>query len=171
MGERSAAEAALVKAKPYTGEVVEVESSGPNTEDASYSFAYKGSDKAQQEESSAGDVKGSYSFKTEDGQEFTVKYTSGVGGFVVENIEDLLAQTNPQSAEYQAVLAEHAAIAAERESLASEAKRKSTGNTHSPAAETYVHNEIEAEPYIHEEIAAEPYIDEQVPYVHNEIVA
>jgi len=189
--ERSAAEAALVKAKPYTGEVVEVESSGPNTEDASYSFAYKGSDKAQQEESSAGDVKGSYSFKTEDGQEFTVKYTSGVGGFVVENIEDLLAQTNPQSAEYQAVLAEHAAIAAERQSLASEAQRKSTGNTHSPAAETYVHNEveaepyhheeieaesyvhqeIEAEPYIHEEIAAEPYIDEQVAYVHNEIAA
>merc|ERR1712141_789694 len=169
--ERSAAEAALVKAKPYTGEVVEVEYSGPNTEDSSYSFAYKGSDKAQQEESAAGDVKGSYSFKTEDGQEFTVKYTSGVGGFVVENIEDLLAQTNPQSAEYQAVLAEHAAIAAERQSLASEAQRKSTGNTNSPAAETYVHNEIEAEPYNHEEIEAESYIDEQVAYVHNEIAA
>merc|ERR1712141_402750 len=179
--ERSAAEAALVKAKPYTGEVVEVEYSGPDTEDSSYSFAYKGSDKAQQEESAAGDVKGSYSFKTEDGQEFTVKYTSGVGGFVVENIEELLAQTNPQSAEYQAVLAEHAAIAAERQSLASEAQRKSTGNTHSPAAEpynyeeieaeSYVHQEIEAEPYIHEEIVAEPYIDEQVAYIHNEIAA
>merc|ERR1719431_1279217 len=150
--ERSAAEAALVKAKPYTGEVVEVEYSGPNTEDSSYSYAYKGSNKAQQEESAAGDVKGSYSFKTEDGQEFTVKYTSGLGGFVVENIEDLLAQTNPQSAEYQAVLAEHAAIAAERQSLASEAQRKSTGNTNSPLAETYVHNDIEAEPYNHEEI-------------------
>merc|ERR1712083_730996 len=147
--------------------------------------------KAQQEESAAGDVKGSYSFETEDGQEFTVKYTSGVGGFVVENIEELLAQTNPQSAEYQAVLAEHAAIAAERQSLASEAQIKSIENTHSPAAETYVHNEIEAEPYnheeieaesyvhqeieaepyIHEEIVAEPYIDEQVAYVHNEIAA
>merc|ERR1712168_250106 len=119
--ERSAAEAALVKAKPCTGEVVEVEYSGPNTEDSSYSFAYKGSDKTQQEEYAAGDVKGSYSFKTEDGQEFTVKYTSGVGGFVVGNIEELLAQTNPQSAEYQAIVAEHAAAA-------TAAARKSTGN-------------------------------------------
>ena len=169
--ERSAAEAALVKAKPYTGEVVEVESSGPNTEDASYSFAYKGSDKAQQEESSAGDVKGSYSFKTEDGQEFTVKYTSGVGGFVVENIEDLLAQTNPQSAEYQAVLAEHAAIAAERESLASEAQAviaARSNSASSPAAEPYIHEEIEAEPYIHEDV---PYVHEEIaaePYIHDD---
>merc|ERR1711902_397960 len=168
--ERSAAEAALVKAKPYTGEVVEVESSGPNTEDASYSFAYKGSDKAQQEESSAGDVKGSYSFKTEDGQEFVVKYTSGVGGFVVDNLEELLAQSNPQSAEYEAVLAEHAAIAAERESLASEAQaviaaRSSAAS--SPAAEPYIHEEIEAEPYIHEDV---PYVHEEIaaePYVHD----
>ena len=52
--ERSAAEAALVKAKPYTGEVVEVEYSGPDTGDYSYSFAYKGPDKAQQEESATG---------------------------------------------------------------------------------------------------------------------
>merc|ERR1712115_544330 len=169
--ERSAVEAALVKAKPYTGEVVEVESSGPNTEDSSYSFAYKGSDKAQQEESSAGDVKGSYSFKTEDGQEFTVKYTSGVGGFVVENIEDLLAQTNPQSAEYQAVLAEHAAIAAERQSLASEAQAviaARSNSASSPAAEPYIHEEIEAEPYIHEDV---PYVHEEIaaePYIHDD---
>merc|ERR550532_1753083 len=169
--ERSAAEAALVKAKPYSGEVVEVEYSGPNTEDSSYSFAYKGSDKAQQEESAAGDVKGSYSFKTEDGQEFTVIYTSGVGGFVVENIEDLLAQTNPQSAEYQAVLAEHAAIAAERQSLASKAQAviaARSNSASSPAAEPYIHEEIEAEPYIHEDV---PYVHEEVaaePYIHDD---
>merc|ERR1711983_740771 len=189
--EKSAAEAALVKAKPYTGETVEVEYTGPNTEDSSYSYAYKGSDKAQQEQSAAGNVKGSYSFKTKDGQEFVVKYTSGVGGFVVDNLEELLAKANPQSAEYEAVLAEHAAIAAERESLASEAQaviaaRSSAAS--SPVAEPYIHEEIEAEPYIHEdvpyvheeiaaepyvheEIAAEPYIDEQVAYVHNEIAA
>merc|ERR1712088_501956 len=117
-----------------------------------------GSDKAQQEESAAGDVKGSYSFKTEDGQEFTVKYTSGVGGFVVENIEDLLAQTNPQSAEYQAILAEHAAIAAERQSSASEAQAviaARSNSASSPAAEPYIHEDV---PYVHEEVAAEPYI-------------
>merc|ERR1712168_685072 len=192
--EKSAAEAALVKAKPYTGETVEVEYTGPNTEDSSYSYAYKGSDKAQQEQSAAGNVKGSYSFKTEDGQEFVVKYTSGVGGFVVDNLEELLAKANPQTAEYEAIVAEHAAAT-------TAAARKSTGNANSPAAEVYVHEEIEAEPYnheeieaeayvhqeieaepyiheeieaepyIHEEIAAEPYLDEQVPYVHNEIAA
>jgi len=192
--EKSAAEAALVKAKPYTGETVEVEYTGPNTEDSSYSYAYKGSDKAQQEQSAAGNVKGSYSFKTEDGQEFVVKYTSGVGGFVVDNLEELLAKANPQTAEYEAIVAEHAAAA-------TAAARKSSGNANSPAAEVYVHEEIEAEPYnheeieaeayvhqeieaepyiheeieaepyIHEEIAAEPYLDEQVPYVHNEIAA
>merc|ERR1711944_124013 len=182
--EKSAAEAALVKAKPYTGETVEVEYTGPNTEDSSYSYAYKGSDKAQQEQSAAGNVKGSYSFKTEDGQEFVVKYTSGVGGFVVDNLEELLAKANPQTAEYQAIVAEHAAAA-------TAAARKSSGNANSPEAEVYVHEEIEAapynheeieaeayvhqeieaEPYIHEEIAAEPYLDEQVPYVHNEIAA
>jgi len=169
--EKSAAEAALVKAKPYTGETVEVEYTGPNTEDSSYSYAYKGSDKAQQEQSAAGNVKGSYSFKTEDGQEFVVKYTSGVGGFVVDNLEELLAQSNPQSAEYEAVLAEHAAIAAERESLASEAQaviaaRSSAAS--SPAAEPYIHEEIEAEPYIHEDV---PYVHEEIaaePYVHDD---
>merc|ERR1711983_507674 len=162
--EKSAAEAALVKAKPYTGETVEAEYTGPNTEDSSYSYAYKGSNKAQQEQSAAGNVKGSYSFKTEDGQEFVVKYTSGVGGFVVDNLEELLAKANPQSAEYAAIVAEHAAAA-------TAAARKSSGNANSPAAEVYVHEEIEAEPYNHEEIAAEPYIDDQVPYVHNEIAA
>jgi len=188
--ERSAAEAALVKAKPYTGETVEVEYVGPkvdsvtNTQDSSYSYAYSGTDKAQQEVADAqGNVKGSYSFKTADGQDFEVKYTSGVGGFVVDNLEELLALSNPQSAEYAAVVAEHAAIAA--------AARKNSEDTNGPAAETYVHEDIdaepyiheeieaesyvhqdiEAEPYIHEEIEAEPYIDEQVSYVHNEIAA
>merc|ERR1712173_279383 len=150
--EKSAAEAALVKAKPYTGETVEVEYTGPNTEDSSYSYAYKGSDKAQQEQSAAGNVKGSYSFKTEDGQEFVVKYTSGVGGFVVDNLEELLAKANPQTAEYEEIEAE-------------------PYNHEEIEAVAYVHQEIEAEPYIHEEIAAEPYLDEQVPYVHNEIAA
>merc|ERR1712173_251025 len=182
--EKSAAEAALVKAKPYTGETVEVEYTGPNTEDSSYSYSYKGSDKAQQEHSAAGNVKGSYSFKTEDGQEFVVKYTSGVGGFVVDNLEELLAKANPQTAEYEAIVAEHAAAT-------TAAARKSSGNANSPAAEVYVHEEIEAEPYnheeieaeayvhqeieaepyIHEEIEAEPYIHEEIPYVHNEIAA
>merc|ERR1711902_2527 len=96
--------------------------------------------------------------------EFVVKYTSGVGGFVVDNLEELLAKANPQSAEYAAIVAEHAAAAAA-------AARESSGNSNSPTAEVYVHEEIEAEPYNHEEIAAEPYIDEQVPYVHNEIAA
>merc|ERR1712173_547224 len=93
--EKSAAEAALVKAKPYTGETVEVEYTGPNTEDS---------------------------------QEFVVKYTSGVGGFVVDNLEELLAKANPQTAEYEAIVAEHAAAA-------TAAARKSSGNANSPAAE------------------------------------
>merc|ERR1712123_484489 len=53
-----------------------------------------------------------------------------------------------------------------------------------PAAEAYIHEDIEAEayvdaqiaaePYVHEEIAAEPYVDAQIaaePYVHEEIAA
>eukprot|EP00090_Calanus_glacialis_P000303 TRINITY_DN1018_c0_g1_i2.p1 TRINITY_DN1018_c0_g1~~TRINITY_DN1018_c0_g1_i2.p1 ORF type:complete len:478 (-),score=178.29 TRINITY_DN1018_c0_g1_i2:195-1481(-) len=181
--EKSAEEAALVKAKPYTGETVEVEYVGPkvdhtsdtHTIDSSYSYGYKVSDKAQNEESDAsGNVKGSYSFKTADGQDFEVKYTSGVGGFVVENLEELLAKSNPQSAEYAAVVAEHAAIAAEIEAVASEAQSVIAARSNSasaPAAEAYVHEEIVAEPYIHEEIEAEQYIHEEVPYVHDEIVA
>merc|ERR1712117_854108 len=163
--EKSAAEAALVKAKPYTGETVEVEYTGPNTEDSSYSYSYKGSDKAQQEQSAAGNVKGSYSFKTEDGQEFVVKYTSGVGGFVVDNLEELLAKENPQTAEYEAIVAEHAAAT-------TAAARKSSGNANSPAAEVYNHEEIEAEAYVHQEIEAEPYIHEEIeaePYIHEEV--
>merc|ERR1712128_328842 len=181
MGERSAAEAALVKAKPYTGETVEVEYVGPvvdpvsNTIDSSYTHAYEGSDKAHGEKADAsGNVKGSYSFKTVDGQDFEVKYTSGIGGFVVENLEELLAKSNPQSAEYAAVVAEHAAIAAEQEALASDAQTVIAARSDSasaPAAEAYIHEEIEAEPYIHEEIEAEPYIHEDVPYVHEEFAA
>ena len=169
--EKSAAEAALVKAKPYTGEVTEVQYVGPkvdaatNTQDASYSFGYKVSNKAQEEAADAsGSVKGSYSFKTEDGEDFEVKYTSGVGGFVVENLEELLAKANPQSPEYAAVLAEHAAIAAERESLAAEASAVISARSNSPSSP-------EAEPYIHVEIEAEPYIHEEVPYVHEEVEA
>merc|ERR1711902_169698 len=104
--------------------------------------------------------------------EFVVKYTSGVGGFVVDNLEELLAKANPQSAEYAAIVAEHAAASAA-------AARESSGNANSPAAEAYVHEEIEAEPYhheeieaeayVHQEIEAEPYIHEEIPYVHNEI--
>merc|ERR1712128_16193 len=181
MGERSAAEAALVKAKPYTGETVEVEYVGPvvdpvsNTIDSSYTHAYEGSDKAHGEKADAsGNVKGSYSFKTVDGQDFEVKYTSGIGGFVVENLEELLAKSNPQSAEYAAVVAEHAAIAAKQEALASDAQTVIAARSDSvsvPAAEAYFHEEIEAEPYIHEEIEAEPYIHEDVPYVHKEFAA
>merc|ERR1712106_1046080 len=173
--------AALVKAKPYTGETVEVEYVGPvvdpvsNTIDSSYTYGYKGSDKDQNEQADAsGNVKGSYSFKTVDGQDFEVKYTSGIGGFVVENLEELLAKSNPQSAEYAAVVAEHAAIAAEQEALASDAQTVISARSDSasaPAAEAYNHEEIEAEPYIHEEIEAEPYIHEDVPYVHEEFAA
>ena len=42
-----------------------------------------------------------------------------------------------------------------------------------PAAEPYIHEEIEAEPYVHEEILAEPYVHEDIPaepYVHEEQV-
>jgi len=176
--ERSAAEAALVKAKPYTGETVEVEYVGPkvdsvtNTQDSSYSYAYSGTDKAQQEVADAqGNVKGSYSFKTADGQDFEVKYTSGVGGFVVDNLEELLALSNPQSAEYAAVVAEHAAIAAEQEALATEAQAviaARSGSVSSPAAQPYIHEEIEAEPYIHEDV---PYVHEEIvaePYIHDD---
>merc|ERR1712086_870115 len=202
--ERSANEAALVKAKPYTGETVEVNYVWPNvdaasmTQDSSYSYGYKGSDKAQNEESDAsGNVKGSYSFKTADGQDFEVKYTSGLGGFVVENLEELLAKSNPQSAEYALAVAEQAALASSGQSVVA----LRAESTNSPAAETYIHQEIEAEPYshkeieaesynhqeieaepyfheefeaepyIHEEIEAEAYKDEQVVYVHNEIDA
>merc|ERR1711983_212102 len=72
---------------------------------------------------------------------------------------------------YEAVLAEHAAIAAERESLASEAQAviaARSGAASSPAAEPYIHEEIEAEPYIHEDV---PYVHEEIaaePYVHDD---
>merc|ERR1712106_1073163 len=182
--ERSANEAALVKAKPYTGETVEVNYVWPNvdaasmTQDSSYSYGYKGSDKAQNEEADAsGNVKGSYSFKTADGQDFEVKYTSGLGGFVVENLEELLAKSNPQSAEYVLAVAEQAALASSGQSVVAVRAE----STNSPAAETYIHQEIEAEPYSHQEIEAESYNhqeieaeaykDEQVLYVHNEIDA
>merc|ERR1711892_607795 len=166
--ERSADEAALVKAKPYTGETVEVEYVGPNVDpvsmvqDASYRYGYKVSDKAQNEEADAsGNVKGSYSFKTADGQDFEVKYTAGVGGFVVEDLDELLAKANPQSAEDAAAVAEHSALASSAQTLV--AARSDSANT--PAAEAYVHEEIAAESYIHEgvpdvhqEIEAEPYV-------------
>merc|ERR1712106_427313 len=182
--ERSANEAALVKAKPYTGETVEVNYVWPNvdaasmTQDSSYSYGYKGSDKAQNEESDAsGNVKGSYSFKTADGQDFEVKYTSGIGGFVLENLEELLSKSNPQSAEYALAVAEQAALASSGQSVVAVRAE----STNSPAAEAYIHQEIEAEPYSHQEIEAESYNhqeieaeaykDEQVLYVHNEIDA
>merc|ERR1712106_1004403 len=163
--------AALVKAKPYTGETVEVEYVGPvvdpvsNTIDSSYTYAYEGSDKAQNEKADAsGNVKGSYSFKTADGQDFEVKYTSGIGGFVVGNLKELLAKSNPQSAEYAAVVSEHAAIAAKQEALASDARTIIAARSDSVSAPA-------AEAYIHEEIEAEPYILEDVPYVHEEFAA
>ena len=39
----------------------------------------------------------------------------------MDNLEELLALCNPQSAEYAAVVAEHAEIAAEHKGLATEA--------------------------------------------------
>merc|ERR1719410_2485573 len=65
--ESSAAEAVAVKAKPYTGETVEIEYVGPNAEaqDASYKYGYKASDKtAAQAADASGNVEGSFSFKT-----------------------------------------------------------------------------------------------------------
>jgi len=172
--ERTSSEAALVIAKPYSGETVEVEYVGPNVDptsqvqDASYRYGYKVSDKSQDEEADAsGNVKGSYSFKTADGQDFEVKYTAGVGGFVVENLDELLEKSNPQSAEYAAIVAEHAALASSGQAVV--AARSESGS--SPSAEAYVHEEIAAEPYVHEEIEAETYIHEEVPYVHEEIAA
>merc|ERR1712179_57174 len=119
-----------------------------------------------------GNVKGSYSFKTADGQDFEVKYTSGVGGFVVDNLEELLALSNPQSAEYAAVVAEHAAIAAEHEALATEAQAviaARSGSEASPAAETYIHEEIVAEPYIHDDgSSAAANTDSSYGFAYNE---
>merc|ERR1711874_225229 len=52
--------------------------------------------------------------------------------------------------------------------------RKNSEDTNGPAAETYVHEEIDAEPYIHEEIEAESYVHQDIeaePYIHEEIEA
>jgi len=89
----------------------------------------------------------------------------------VDNLEELLALSNPQSAEYAAVVAEHAAIAAEHEALATEAQAviaARSGSEASPAAQPYIHEEIEAEPYIHEDV---PYVHEEIvaePYIHDD---
>merc|ERR1739846_302481 len=102
--EKAANEHAPVNAKPYSGEVAEVEFVGPVVDpatweqDQSFKFGFAASDHSRNEQSDAeGNVRGSYNFRSENGEDIEVRYTAGAEtGFVVENLDEVLAKSTPQ---------------------------------------------------------------------------
>ena len=177
--ERSAGEAVpAVKATVYSGEAAEVEFRSPGVDDVmalenSYSYGYEATDKAvSQEADEAGEVKGSYSYVMEDGTEIEVRYTAGKDGFVVENLEDVMAKVNAASeaSEVEDDLGQYGAapVATPAVTLAKASPAADDYTDYVPYVHVdmpYVHEDIPAEPYIHEDIPAEPYIHEEPDYV------
>merc|ERR1719480_565301 len=171
--ERSAGEvapAAAVRATPYSGEAAEVEFRTPGV-DASmalkknYNYGYKVSDKAvSQKADKNGEVEGSYSYILENGSEIEVRYSAGKNGFVVENLEDVMAKVNAAS---------EASEAAEEDLGQYGAAPVVTAHA-APVAEVTVaesDDNADYEPYVHVDIPAEPYVHMDMPYVHEEIPA
>ena len=174
--ERSAGEAvAAVKATPYSGEAAEVEFRAPGVDasmalENNYSYGYKVSDKAvNQEADQDGEVKGSYSYIMEDGTEIEVRYTAGKNGFVVENLEDVMAKVNAASEAVEEDLGQYGAapeVVVETH-VAPVADVIVAKAAPAPASDDYA----DYEPYVHVDIPAEPYVHVDMPYVHEEIPA
>jgi len=173
--ERTAGEAApAVKAIPYSGEAAEVEFRSPGVDasmalENNYSYGYKVSDKAvNQEADKEGEVKGSYSYVMEDGSEIEVRYTAGKNGFVVENLEDVMAKVNAASEASEAAkddLGQYGATPQVTDHVAPVADVDVAKAA--PASDDYA----DYEPYVHVDIPAEPYVHVDMPYVHEEIPA
>ena len=169
--ERSAGEvapAAAVRATPYSGEAAEVEFRTPGV-DASmalkkdYNYGYKVSDKAvSQKADKEGEVRGSYSYIMEDGSNIEVRYTAGKNGFVVENLEDVMARVNAAS---------EASEAAEEDLGQYGAAPVVTAHAAPVAEVTVADDYADYEPYVHVDVPAEPYVHVDMPYVHEEIPA
>ena len=173
--ERSAGEAApSVKAIPYSGEAAEVQFRSPGVDSSmalenNYSYGYKVSDKSvSQEADKDGEVRGSYSYVMEDGSEIEVRYTAGKNGFVVENLEDVMAKVSAASEASEAAeedLGQYGAapqVTAHVAPVADVVVAKAA-----PASDDYA----DYEPYVHVDIPAEPYVHVDMPYVHEEIPA
>ena len=172
--ERSAGEAApAVKATPYSGEAAEVEFRAPGVDasmalENNYSYGYKVSDKAvNQKADKDGEVRGSYSYIMEDGSEIEVKYTAGKNGFVVENLEDVMAKVNAASEASDATEEDLGQYGAAPEVTAHVAPVADVVVAKAPASDDYA----DYEPYVHVDIPAEPYVHVDMPYVHEEIPA
>ena len=173
--ERSAGEAApaAAKATPYSGEAAEVEFRAPGVDasmalENNYSYGYKVSDKAvNQKADKDGEVSGSYSYIMEDGSKIEVKYTAGKDGFVVENLEDVMAKVNAASEASEAAEEDLGQYGAAPEVTAHVAPVADVVVAKAPASDDYA----DYEPYVHVDIPAEPYVHVDMPYVHEEIPA
>lgn len=175
--ERSAGEVVpAVKAIPYSGEAAEVEFRTPGVDDSmalekNYNYGYKVSDKAvSQKADKNGEVRGSYSYIMEDGSEIEVNYTAGKNGFVVENLDDVMAKVNAASEASEAAeegLGQYGAAPVVTAHAASVADVTVAKVAPAPVSDDYA----DYEPYVHVDIPAEPYVHVDMPYVHEEIPA
>merc|ERR1719438_344091 len=109
----------------------------------------------------------------EDGSEIEVKYTAGKNGFVVENLEDVMAKVNAASEASEAAeedLGQYGAAPV----VTAHAAPVVTAHA-APVAEVTIANsddyDYDSEPYVHVDIPAEPYVHVDMPYVHEEIPA
>merc|ERR1740123_1880988 len=101
----------------------------------------------------------------EDGSEIEVRYTAGKNGFVVENLEDVMAKVSAASEAAEEDLGQYGA-APEVTAHVAPVADVVVANA-APASDDYA----DYEPYVHVDIPAEPYVHVDMPYVHEEIPA